>query len=113
MNKVKMILEVAQLLMKVVEDMRTLSDSVQAVCNTVVEGLSEEPPKPIEAKPEQKEEPAIPLEKVRSVLAQKSQAGFTAEVRAIIQKYGASCLSEIDPKDYKAVLADAEVLGNG
>ena len=52
------------------------------------------------------------MEKVRSVLAQKSQAGFTTEVRAIIQKYGASRLSEIDPKDFKAVLADAEELGN-
>lgn len=115
MNKVKMILDVAQLLLKVVEDMRSLSDSVQAVCNTVVEGLSEEKPKAIEAKkaePVKKAEPEITLEQVRSVLAQKSQAGFTAEVRAIIQKYGASRLSEINPKDFKAVLADAEVLGN-
>jgi len=107
-----MILEVAQLLLKVVEDMRNLSDSVQAVCNTVVEGLSEEQPKAIEAKPAEPEEPAIPLEKVRSVLAEKSQAGFTAEVRSIIQKYGANRLSEIDPKDFKAVLSDAEGLGN-
>lgn len=35
MNKVKLILEVAQLVMKVVEDLRTLSDSVQAVCTAV------------------------------------------------------------------------------
>lgn len=115
MNKVKLILDVAQLMLKVVQDLRSLSDSVQAVCETVTEGLSEEKPKAIEAKPEQpkkKEEPAITLEKVRSVLAQKSEAGYTAKVRAIIQKYGASRLSEIDPKDYKAVIADAEEIGN-
>lgn len=114
MNKVKLILEVAQLVMKVVEDLRTLSDSVQAVCTAVTEGLSEEQeqkPKAIEEKPVQEEKPAISLEKVRSVLAEKSQAGHTAEVRAIIGKYGASRLSEIDAKDYAAVLKDAEELG--
>ena len=34
----------------------------------------------------------------------KSQAGYTAEVRAIVTKYGASRLSDIDPKDFAAVL---------
>ena len=42
MNKVKLILDVAHLMLKVVQDLRTLSDSVQAVCNAVMEGLSEE-----------------------------------------------------------------------
>ena len=60
---------------------------------------------PAEKKPEQ-----ISLEKVRGVLAEKSRNGKTAEVRAIIQKYGADRLSSIDPKDYAAVLAEAEVL---
>lgn len=116
MDKVKLILDVAQQMLKVAADLRSLSDSVQTVCMTVTEGLSEAKPKTIEAKPEQPkkpEEPAITLEQVRSVLAKKSEAGFTAEVRGIIQKYGANRLSEIDPKDYKAVLSDAEVLGNG
>lgn len=112
MNKVKLILDVAQLMLKVVHDLRTLSDSVQAVCNAVTEGLSEEQqPKAIEAKPALEEKPSISLEQIRSVLAEKSQAGHTAEVRAIIGKYGASRLSEIDAKDYAAVLKDAEELG--
>lgn len=55
-------------------------------------------------------EPEIPLEKVRGVLADKSRSGKTAEVRAIIRKYGADRLSDIDPKDYPQVLKDAEVL---
>ena len=112
MNKVKLILDVAQLMLKVVQDLRTLSDSVQAVCTAVTEGLSEEQqPKAIEAKPAVEEKPSISMEQVRSVLAEKSQAGQTAEVRAIIGKYGASRLSEIDAKDYAAVLKDAEELG--
>ena len=52
MNKVKLIVDVAQQVLKVVEDLRSLSDSVQVVCNTVLEGLSEEP----KALPEKKAE---------------------------------------------------------
>jgi len=47
------------------------------------------------------------------VLAEKSQLGFTAEVRGIIQKYGADKLSAVDKAYYADILKDAEVLGNG
>ena len=40
MNKMKIIVDAAQLLLKVAEDLRSLSDSVQAVCKLVTEGLS-------------------------------------------------------------------------
>ncbi|MBQ9307594.1 MAG: rRNA biogenesis protein rrp5 [Clostridia bacterium] len=107
MDKAKLIIEAAQRLLKVVEDLRSLADSVQAVCALVTDSL---PEKTAEAKPEEKAASEIPLEKVRGVLAEKSRSGHTAEVRAIIQKYGADRLSDIDPKDYPAVLAEAEVL---
>ena len=55
-------------------------------------------------------ERAYSLEEVRAVLADKSRQGHTAEIRALLQKYGASKLSGIDPTNYKALLADAEVL---
>lgn len=55
-------------------------------------------------------EPTLTLEQVRAVLADKSRQGHTAEIRALLQKYGASKLSGIDPTNYKALLADAEVL---
>ena len=54
----------------------------------------------------------LTLEEVRAVCAEKSRAGFTAEVKAIITKYGADKLSAVKPEDYAAVLAEAEVLGN-
>lgn len=37
---------------------------------------------------------------------------MTAEVRELIKKYGGTRLSDIDPAQYKALLAEAEVLGN-
>ena len=58
-------------------------------------------------------EPQLTLEQVRAVLADKSRMGFTAEIRALLQKYGAAKLSGIDPTNYKALVADAEVLGDG
>ena len=54
--------------------------------------------------------PVLTLEQVRAVLAEKSRSGHTEEIRALLQKYGANRLSEVEPSDYKALLADAEVL---
>lgn len=105
MDKAKLILEAVQRLMKVAEDIRSLADSVQALCALVTDSLQGK-----DAAPEPEKLPEVTLEQVRGVLAEKSRAGHTEEVRAIIQKYGADRLSGIDPKDYPAVLKEAEVL---
>lgn len=56
---------------------------------------------------------AITLEEVRAVLAEKSRAGHTTKVRELLEKYGATKLSEIEPSQYPSLLEEAEVLGNG
>ena len=68
-----------------------------------------EEPKP---EPQPKEEKPLILEDVRAMCADKSRKGFTAEVKAILTKHGADKLSEVDPAEYKALLAEVEVLGN-
>lgn len=105
MSKIKLLLEV-------VNDMRSLADSIQAICDVMTDGdfASKEEPA---TKAEVVKEPDIPLEKVRMVLAEKSQLGFTAEVRGLIQKYGADKLSAVDKAYYADILKDAEGLGNG
>jgi len=70
-----------------------------------------ENPAPAQA-PAPKEKP-LTLEAVRAVLADKSRSGYTAEVRALLEKHGAAKLSEIDPAKYPALLGEAEGLGNG
>jgi hypothetical protein len=109
-----------KLLLDVVSDIRSLADSIQAACDAMVEGEStkeDNKPAPVkEAGTKKMEKPKVKevkLEGVRAVLAEKSQAGMTAEVREIIQKYGAIKLSEIDPKHYAGILKDAEGLVNG
>lgn len=118
-----------KLLLDVVSDLRSLADSLQAVADAVAQGGQEQPDQTTEEKPTQKPEkknaaketepPAeapvpeaepLTLEQVRAVLAEKSRAGHTAEVKALLLKHGADKLSDIDPAEYPALLAEAEVL---
>ncbi len=109
----------AKLLLDVIEDMRSLADSLQAVADAIGQNDPEDAgapdpapaakPAPAPADPPPK---AITLDEVRAVLAEKSHDGFTAEVRELLQKYGAQKLSGVDPKHYAALLKDAEVLGH-
>lgn len=102
-----------KLLLNVVGDLRSLADSLQAVAEAIAgsepaeTAQTEKPAKVKEAKSPQK---PVTLEQVRAALAEKSQQGFTAEVRALLEKYGAPKLSQIDQVNYAALLADAEAL---
>ena len=102
-----------KLLLNVVGDLRSLADSLQAVAEAMAgnepaeAAQGEKPATAKEVKPAAK---AVTLEQVRAVLADKSQQGFTADVRALLEKYGAPKLSQIDPVNYAALLADAEEL---
>ena len=53
------------------------------------------------------------MEDVRAVLAEKFRKGYTAKIRELLQKYGASKLSGVDPANYQALLEDVEGLGDG
>ncbi|MEG0962856.1 MAG: DNA ligase [Lachnospiraceae bacterium] len=52
-------------------------------------------------------------EEVRGILSGKSASGYGKEVKALLLKYGADKLSALKPENYVAVVADAEVIGNG
>lgn len=100
-----------KLLLDVVDNLRALADSVSAVAEVMAGN------EPTQSAPQ--EQPAVgsrpmstpvTLVQVRAVLAEKSQAGFTAEVRGLLEKHGAQKLSQIDPVNYAALLSDAEAL---
>ena len=100
-----------KLLLDVVSDLRSLADSIRAVAEAATANDTAETHQPETPVTEKKTETkVVTLEEVRAVLAEKSHAGFTAEVRSLLQKYGASKLSEIDPAKYAALLKDAEGL---
>lgn len=57
------------------------------------------------------EQPKAPeLAEVRAFLADKSREGHTEAVRAIILPHGSGKLSEVDPGEYAAILAEAREL---
>ena len=128
MSKIKLLLDVVQ-------DMRSLADSLQAVADAVADnGTAEEEltttkepeetgkagktgkaakntaKKDAKAAKQEPEEKPLTLEEVRAVLAEKSRSGHTEEVRALLNKHGADKLSEIDPAEYPVLAAEAEVL---
>jgi hypothetical protein len=92
-----------------IEELRNAAAAINDVANWLSEAFSSNEPS-LEPSPA---EPVLTLEAVRAVLADKSRAGFTAQIRSLLQKYGADKLSGVDPANYKALLADVEVLGNG
>lgn len=100
-----------QLLLAVVEDLRSLTGSLQAVANAIMQN---DEPEAVAEVPSHNEEtvPTIKLETVRARLGEISRAGHTAEIHNLIQKYGATHLSKVDAKDYESLLRDAEALVN-
>ena len=112
MSKIKLLLEV-------VSDLRSLANSLQAVADAVAQGGQEQPTqkpekktaaKQVEPPVEKPETKPLTLEQVRAALAEKSRAGHTSEIKALLIKHGADKLSDIDPAEYPALLAEAEVL---
>ena len=106
MNKIKLLLNLAH-------DLHSLADSVQAVADVTAETETDETAQLEESVSAKDSEPpakTVTLEQVRAVLADKSQQGFTADVRILLEKHGAPKLSQIDPANYAALMADAELL---
>lgn len=50
----------------------------------------------------------VTLEQVRSVLAEKSRAGKTADVKELLTRFGVNKLSELDASRYGELLKEAE-----
>ncbi len=93
-----------KLLMEIKEDAENLASSI-GVLLTALESDEELPKKEVK-----QEETTYEIEDVRKILADKSRLGHTAKIRELLEKYGAKKLSEIDPSNYKSLVADVEKL---
>ena len=54
----------------------------------------------------------ITKEEVRAELASRTAAGYGAQVRALLKKYGAVQLSAVKVEDYADLLREARTIGN-
>ena len=66
---------------------------------------------PEDQTPEESPKP-LTFEEIQSSFVMKSRDGYTADVKALITKFGAKKLSEIDADDYPALMKELEVIGN-
>lgn len=92
-----------------IEDLRNAAAAINDAADWLSRQFSGEP---VEAEPAPAKEPELKLEDVRVVLADMSRKGHTAEIRALLQKYGAAKLSGVDPANYSALLKDVEGLNH-
>ena len=92
-----------------IEELRAAAAAINEAANWLAQQFSSTNEVSVEEVKEP-EKPALTLEQVRAVLAEKSRAGHTAAIRTLLQKYGASKLSGIDPQQNEALLQEAGVL---
>ncbi len=71
---------------------------------------ADEQPEPEPTNPDPPTKP-VTLAEVRAVLANKSRAGFTEEVKQLVMKHGAEKLSGVPESEYAALMKEAESLG--
>lgn len=90
-----------------IEELRNAAAAINDAADWLSRQFSDEP---AVAEPAPAKEPELKLEDVRTVLADMSRKGHTAEIRALLQKYGAVKLSGVDPANYSALLKDVEGL---
>lgn len=79
MSKIKLLLDV-------VEDMRSLADSLQSLADAMTQGEAPEAEPVQKAAPPHPKEPVVTLEQVRAVLAEKAMTGKP-------KRFGSCCRS--------------------
>ena len=92
--------------MEIKEDAENLASSI-GILLTALESDEELPKDEEEVKQNEK---TYEIEDVRKILADKSRLGHTAKIRELLEKYGSKKLSEIEPSNYKDLVADVEKL---
>lgn len=91
---------ISEAIRRIGKELETLAEMLEA--DTPAEAAK--PSKP----PAEEKTPLPKLEDVRSVLAEISRQGKTAEMKQLLGRFGASKLSDIDPASYPALIAAAK-----
>lgn len=92
-----------EILREVIKDLENLTAHLKALFDEPSVS-KEKVSKPVE----EAKQNTVSLEQVRAVLAKLSQHGKTAEVKALIVKFGANRLSELDESKYAELLEEAK-----
>lgn len=111
-----------KLLLDIIADVRHLGDSLEAYAEALTASDKLNPDdfeqiyplveEQAETVPKTEPPKEVTLPEVRAVLANKSRAGFTNEVKQLLMKHGAEKLSGIAETEYAALMKEAENLGS-
>lgn len=98
-----------------IKELRTCGETIIEIADALA-GMFSSPtedktPKETPKKAAKEEAKMLTLEDVRHQMTVIAQSGFSAEVKALITKYGARKLSDIDPSQYESLLKEADALG--
>lgn len=101
-----------QQLHNIITNLHALADSLQVLADSMEHENREATAPTVPTPPTKPKKPVLTLVDVRTVLGEKANAGFSKEVRKLLQQYGASKLSAVSPEQYPALLKDAEAIGH-
>lgn len=115
MSKMSELSMVLQELKECGEKLVTISEELTEIFSVSDEKVPEKKKSSAKKKEPEAKEPEpqtkeYTFTEVRTFLAEKSRAGYTAEVKKILAAHGADKLSDLDKAEYAAVMAEAEVL---
>lgn len=98
----------AEIILNAIKELKELFTSAPAIPQEAhaPKAIPANTPKPEETK-------TYTFTEVRGIMAGLSGQGKKAEAKALLQKYGASKLSDVKEADYAALVRDAEEIANG
>ena len=103
MSKIKMMLDV-------VEQMRSLADSIEVLAQGIADGGSSRP-KPVQEKTQDK--PAVTHEMLRELAIELTRSGRREDVKNTIEQYGVKNITAVAEGDLESFYADLLSLKDG
>ena len=91
-----------------IDELRNAATALNSAADTLTQLFSSE-----EHSEEAPASKPITKEEVRAALAAKIAAGYGAQVRTLLKRYGAAQLSAVNPDDYSSLLLETQVIGTG
>ncbi len=93
------------------EQSRSIQESVRCIRELMSADAAPDPGEEHQPEQEAKPEKTYTLQEVRAMLREKTSQGHKDEVKALLKAHGAERLPDIDPKEYPAMMQEAEEIG--
>ena len=93
------------------EQSRGIQESVRCIRELMSADAAPDPGEGNQPEQETKPEKTYTLQEVRAMLREKTSQGHKDEVKALLKVHGAERLPDIDPKEYPAMMQEAEEIG--